>query len=114
MGEAVVAEVVAERPLGQRARGRCVPVMTKSASARRSAKPLAAARGETRRRFEHPREEQLGQAFRQRHHRGEGQGRRTADEDAHPQRLPAPNRRGVVDADPAMNLVVQPDFAFVS
>ena len=58
-----------------------------------------------------PGERQLGHPLRQRHDRGQGQGRRAADEDVDPQRLAAPDRRRVVDADAAMNLVVQADLA---
>ena len=58
-----------------------------------------------------PGEGQLGQPFGQRHHGGDRQRRRAADEDVHPQRLAPANRRRVVDADPSMDLVVQPDLA---
>ena len=65
----------------------------------------------TRRPPERPGERQLGQALGQRHHGGDGHGGRAADEDVDPQRLAATDRRRVVDADPAVDLVVQPDLA---
>ena len=56
-------------------------------------------------------ERQLGQALGQRHDRGDGHRGRAADEDVDPQRLAAADRRGMVHADPAVDLVVQPDLA---
>ena len=56
-------------------------------------------------------ERQLGQALGQGHDRGDRQGGRAADEDVDPQRLAATDRRGVVHADAAVDLVVQPDLA---
>ena len=49
--------------------------------------------------------------FGQRHDGGQRQRRRAADEDVDAQRLAAPDRRRVMHADAAMNLVVQPDLA---
>ena len=58
-----------------------------------------------------PGEGQLGQPLGQRHHGGDGQRRRAADEDVDPERLAPPDRRRVVDADPPVDLVVQADLA---
>ena len=121
VGEAVVAEVVAERPLGLRARrvdvagddevgvggsgdGRSPPSGSVAGSrrARTHPQPPAAQRAGER---------QFGQPLGQRHHRGHGQRRRAADDHVHRQRLAAPPRRRVVDADAAVNLVVQPALA---
>ena len=109
--QAVIAEVVAERPFG------LADVGVDGADdheiglgghrqARRRAATIR-----TRRPAQGPGEAQLGQALGQRHHGGDRQGRRAADEDVDPQRLAPPDRRRVVDADPAMDLVVQADLA---
>ena len=56
-------------------------------------------------------ERQLGQPLGQGHDRGDRQGGRAADEDVDPQRLTPADRRRVVHADPAVDLVVKPDLA---
>ena len=56
-------------------------------------------------------ERQLGQPLGQRHDRGDRQGGRAADEHVDPQRFTPADRRRMVHADPAMDLVVQPDLA---
>ena len=56
-------------------------------------------------------ERQLAHPFGQRHHGGEHHRRRAADEDVHAKRLAGANRRRVMHADRAMDLIVQADFA---
>ncbi len=58
-------------------------------------------------------EGQFADAFGQGHDGGDGHRRRPADEDVHPQPLLAADGRGVVRADAALKLIVQPDLAVV-
>ena len=60
---------------------------------------------------ERPGKRQLAHSFRQRHHGGQRHRRMAADEDIDPQRLAGPHGSRVMDADAAMNLIVQADFA---
>ncbi len=62
---------------------------------------------------EHSGKRELREPFGQRHHRRDGQRRRTADEDRHPERLAPGEGRCMVYADPAVNLVVEADFPIV-
>ena len=111
MLEAVIAEVVAERPFGLADdAGRSMPQMTKSASAG-IGRPPSGATIATRRPPSAPANASSGKPFGQRHDRGDRQGGRAADEDVHPQRLAPTDRRRVVHADAAVDLVVQPDLA---
>ena len=57
-----------------------------------------------------PAKREFRQALGQRHHGGHGHGRRPADKDVHPQRLAAANRRRMMHADAAMDLIVQADL----
>ena len=84
--------------------------MTKSASAGIGRQPVGRDHGDAPT-AQRPGERQLGQALGQRHDRGDGQGGRAADEDVDPQRLTPADRRRVVHADPAMDLIMQPDLA---
>ena len=109
VGQAVVAEVVAERPLGlphvrvDRAGDHEVGLGRHGqASVGRDHGDPPPAQG--------PGEGELGQPFGQRHHGGDGQGRGAADEDVDPERLAPPDRRGMMHADPAVDLVVQADL----
>ena len=52
-------------------------------------------------------ERQFGQSLGKRHHRGNRHRRRAPDENRHPQRLAPGQRRGMVDADAPMELVVE-------
>ena len=110
--QAVVAEVIAERPFGQlpvgidRADDAEVGLggdgqagLARRATMRTRRPPRAAGEG------------QLRQPFRQRHDGGEGHRRRPADEDVDPERHALAQRRRVMHADAAMDLVVQPDLA---
>ena len=54
---------------------------------------------------------QLAHSFGQRQHGGEHHGGRAADEDVHAERLAGAEGGGVVDADRAVDLVVEADFA---
>ena len=56
-------------------------------------------------------EAEFAHAFGQRHHGGERHRGRAADEDVHAERLAGGERRRVVDADRAVDLVVQADLA---
>ena len=56
-------------------------------------------------------EQQFRHPFGQRHHGREHQGGRAADSDVHAQWFLPADRRGVVNADSTVNLVVQPDLA---
>jgi hypothetical protein len=60
---------------------------------------------------ERPGERQFRQSLRQGHHGGDGHRGRATDEDVHPQRLAATDRRRMMHADPAVDLIVQPDLA---
>ena len=62
---------------------------------------------------EHAGEREFGKPFRQRHHGRGGECRRAAHEDRHLQRLAAGQRRRMVHADAAMQLVVEADLAVV-
>ena len=110
VGQAVVAQVIAERPFGLEPRGVDVAgdaevglgvdgQLAGAADHRHAAAAQHAGQG------------QLAHAFGQRHHRGDGHGRRPAHEDVHPQRLAAAEGGGVVGGDAAVDLVVQPDLA---
>ena len=57
---------------------------------------------------QHPGEEEFAQPLGERHHGGEGMGRRSPDEDADPERFAAPLGRGVMHADAAVDLIVHP------
>ena len=110
MRQAVVAQVIAERTFGQlpvgieiaadAEIGLGVDRQAAGAADHRHAPPP-----------EHAGEGQFAHALGQRHHGGDGHGRRAADEDVDPQPLAAPDRRRVMGADAAMDLVVQPDLA---
>ena len=60
---------------------------------------------------EHAGEREFGESLRQRHHRRDGQRRGPPHEDRHLQRLAPRERLGVVHADAAVELVVQPRLA---
>ena len=60
---------------------------------------------------QHARECQFGQSLRQRHYGGDGQRRRATDEDRHPERFVPLERRGMMQADAAVQLVVEADLA---
>ena len=84
--------------------------MTKSASAGMGRQPVGRDHGDAPA-AQGPGECQLGQALGQGHDRGDRQGGRAADEDVDPQRLTPADRRRVVHADPAVDLVMKPDLA---
>ena len=56
-------------------------------------------------------ERELAHSFRQRHHGGEHHRGRAADEDIHAKRLAGAEGGGVMDADRAVDLIVEADFA---
>src|SRR5205807_8608598 len=58
----------------------------------------------------HAGKRKLRDALRQRHDGGHGERGCPADEDIYTQWLAAPDRRPVMDTDPAMNLIMQPDL----
>jgi hypothetical protein len=108
--EAVVAQMVAERALRQAAvRVDRAGDHEVSLGGKRQL-PLGA---------DHPQrsatqcsgEDQLGEAFRERHDRRHRQRRRSAHEHVDAERHPLANRRRVMHADAAVDLVVQADFA---
>ena len=105
--QAVIAEVVAERSFGLLRRiGSIVPAITKSASAGIGKKP-AVATIRSRRPPRTPAKLSSGSPS------GNGitaatvKAGRAADDHVDPQRLPPPDRRRVVDADPPMDLVMK-------
>ena len=108
--QAVVAQVIAERPFGLQPRrvdvagdaeiGLGVDGQLAAAADHRHAPPA-----------QHAGQRQFAHALGQRHHGGHGHGRRPAHEHVHPQRLAAPQRRGVMGGDATLNLVVQPHLA---
>ena len=110
VGQAVVTEVIAERPLGQLAAGVDVAA---DAEVGLGVDGQLLAHGDHGHAAAAQRagEGQFAQAFGQRHHGGHGHGRRPADEHVHPQRLLQFQGRGMVHADAAMDLVMQPDLA---
>ena len=115
VGEAVVAEVIAERAFGQLPRridgagdaeiglGRHRQERVRFVG-RRPHQPHAPA-------AQRAGEGQFRHSLGQRHHGGEGHGRRPADEDVDAERHAAAQRLGMMDADAAMDLVVQADLA---
>ena len=110
MLQAVVAQVVAERTFGQQLVGDHgaadaeigVGVDRQAAGSAKHADAAAAERAG---------EAQLAHSFGQRHHGREHHRRRTADEDVHAKRFAGRERRGVMHADRAVNLVVEADLA---
>ena len=107
----VVAQVIAERPFGQLPLGIDVAGdaeigLGHDRQVRRGGEIMAHAPPAQRAGEGH-----LRHPFGQRHHGGHGHRRRPADEDVDPQRLASRDRRGMMDADAAMDLVVQPDLA---
>ena len=109
--QAVVAQVIAERAFGQQLVGdrpcrRCRNRRRRGSAGRpRPAEHADAAAAER------AGEGQFAHSFGQRHHGGEHHRRRAADEDVDAKRLAGANRRRMMHADPAVNLVVQADFA---
>ena len=111
--QTVIAQVVAERPLRQQplridgagdaeiGLGRDRQGQRVAAGVHQRDAPAAQGTGEG----------QFGQAFGQRHYRRQGQGRRAADDHVDAERHAAPRGPRMVDADAAMDLVVQPHLA---
>ena len=60
---------------------------------------------------QHARECQLGESLWQGHHGRDGKRRRAAHEDRHPERFVAFERRGMMQADAAVQLIVEADLA---
>ncbi len=110
MFKAVIAQMVAERPLGQQAiridraddAEVAVGVEGQGAGAPDHSHAAAAeGAGKT----------QLAHAFGQRHDRRHRHRRRAAHEHIHAERLAGPHRRGVVHADRTMDLIMESNFA---
>ena len=87
-----------------------VPQMQKSVSAW-IGRPVVAAKHADAAAAERAGERQLAHSFGQRQHGGEHHGGRTADEDVYAKRFAGADGGGVVDADRALDLIVQADFA---
>ena len=92
------------------AAGSIMPTRQKSASAGTS-RPLAGGHDRQAVAAEQAGKGQFRHPFGQRHDRRQGQARRPADEDIDPQRLARPDGLGMMDADAAVDLVVQADLA---
>ena len=109
MLEAVIAEMVSKRPLRLADVGIDRATDDEIGLGRHGEATVGRDHGDTPA-SQGPGECQLGQALGQGHDRGDRQGGRAADEDVDPQRLTPADRRRVVHADPAMDLVMQPDL----
>ena len=110
VGQAVVAQVIAERALGLERVGH-QPAGDAEVGLGGDRQLPGAADHRHAPAAEHAGQPQLAHALGQRHHGGQRHGRRPADEDVHRQWLVAPECRGVMGGDAAMDLVVQPDLA---
>ena len=108
--EAVIAEVVSERPLGLADVGIDRAADDEIGLGRHGEAPVGRDHGDTSA-SQGAGERQLGQPLGQGHDGGDRQGGRAADEDVDPQRLTPADRRRVVHADPAVDLVMQADLA---
>ncbi len=106
----VVAQMVAERSfrLGGSGRDRALDDEVGVGVDRR---PIAAADHRQPMTGQHARECQFGETLRQGHHGRDGQRRRAAHEDRHLQRFVPLERRGMMQADAAVQLIVEPDLA---
>ena len=113
MLEAVVAKMVAERPFGLELAGMDFAENAEIRVGANWQRPAFLLREADAPSAQGASEGQLGHALGQGHHGCDGKRGRPADVDVHGQRLSTFERGGVVDADAAMELVVQPDFAIL-
>ena len=112
MRQAVVSQMIAERPLGQQSLR-----IDRAANAKirigqqRQADAVRVANQPRPPTAQEACEAQLAHPLGQRHDRRHAERRRPAHGDVDAKRLACPNRRRVMHADRAVNLVVQPDLA---
>ena len=109
VGQAVVAEVIAEWPFGKSPR-RVDATGDDEVGFRGNREAVAARDAKPRDDSASPRTV-ARQALREGHHRGKSMRGRSSYENAHAERLAATDRGGVMNADASMDLIVKPDVS---